>query len=171
EVPLATSDSRTSKQTRPLLDFDLNVGVVDDASLNNAPSIRSVNRALTGGGLDLDLNACEENPEVVQLSFSSSSRQSISQFPSRSLLPVLSAVPNVRMNNMDVSTFSTWFPPNNTYPAITIPSIIPGRGEQSYPVVPAAASQRLLSPVTASSSLNPEMFRGPVLSSSPAVAF
>ncbi|GJS72312.1 bromo adjacent homology domain, transcription factor IIS, partial [Tanacetum coccineum] len=209
EVPLATSDSRTSKQTRPLFDFDLNVGVVEDAGLNNAPSKRYVNNAFSGGGLDLDLNACEENPEVVQLSFSSGSKQGISQFPSRSLLPggfsrsepsssrgfdlnngpggedvggesvsfsksgmqFMSAVPNVRMNNMDVSTFSTWFPPNNTYPAITIPSIIPGRGEQSYPVVPAAASQRMLSPVTASSSLNPEMFRGPVLSSSPAVAF
>ena len=63
------------------------VGVVEDASQNNAPSIRSVNNALSGGGLDLDLNACEENPEVVQLSFSTSSRQGISQFPSRSLLP------------------------------------------------------------------------------------
>ncbi|PWA77137.1 bromo adjacent homology (BAH) domain, Transcription factor IIS [Artemisia annua] len=209
EVPLTTSDSRTSKHARPLFDFDLNVGVVEDASQNNAPSIRSVNNALSGGGLDLDLNACEENPEVVQLSFSSSSsRQGISQFPSRSLLPggfshsepsssrgfdlnngpggedvggesvsfsksgmqFMSAVPNVRMNNMDIGNFSTWFPSNNTYPAV-IPSIIPGRGDQSYPVVPAAASQRMLSPVTASTSLNPEMFRGPVLSSSPAVAF
>ena len=48
---LTTSDiPATSKQGRPFLDFDLNVGVVDDASLNNAPSIRSVNRALTRGG-------------------------------------------------------------------------------------------------------------------------
>ncbi|PWA73893.1 bromo adjacent homology (BAH) domain, Transcription factor IIS [Artemisia annua] len=201
EGPLTTSDiPATSKQGRPFLDFDLNVGVVDDASLNNAPSIRSVNRALSGGGLDLDLNACEENPEAVQLSFSSSSRPVIAQLPPR--LPpygglsisesnssrgfdlnngpgveeiwwngvqFMSAIPNVRMNNMDMGNFSTWLPPNNTYPA-TIPSIIPGRGEQSYPV-PAATSQRMLTPVTASTSLTPEMFRGPVLSSSPAVAY
>nr|XP_043608255.1 uncharacterized protein LOC122580047 isoform X2 [Erigeron canadensis] len=191
-----------NRKARPLFDFDLNVGVVDDAGQSSAPStcLESSNRSLSGGGLDLDLNACEESPEVVRLSVSSGCRQ---QLPSRSFLsggftisepsssrgfdlnngPVveeaggesvlfskngmqfMSAVPNVRMNNMDIGNYPTWFSPNNTYPAITIPSVAPGRGEQSYP------SQRMLNPVTAGTSVNPEIFRGPVLSSSPAVTF
>ncbi|KAK1423293.1 hypothetical protein QVD17_18591 [Tagetes erecta] len=164
KVDVPVSDNHNSKPVRPLFDFDLNVGV-EDAGQHNAPS-----------GLDLDLNACEEGPEVVQLSVSRPSRsflpggpnssrdfdlngpgveevggESVS-FPKNSM-QFMSGVPNVRMNNIDVGNISTWFPPNNTYPAITIPS------------------QRMLTPVTASTPLNPEMFRGPVLSSSPAVAF
>ncbi|KAI3665930.1 hypothetical protein L6452_44565 [Arctium lappa] len=201
DVPVP--DNHSSKQPRPLLDFDLNVGVVEDAGQNN--------RALSRGGLDLDLNACEESGDAVQLSvFNSGRHGGIEQLPPRSLqsrgffnpepnssrgfdlnngpgmeevggesvafpkngMPFLSVVPNVRMNNMDIGNFSPWFPQNNTYPAITIPSNLPGRGDPSYPVAPAAVSQRMLTPMTTTTSLNPELFRGgPVLSSSPAVAF
>ncbi|GJQ92455.1 bromo adjacent homology domain, transcription factor IIS [Tanacetum coccineum] len=57
EGPLMASDvPTTSKQGRPFLDFDLNVGVVDDASLNNAPSIalrvNSAQIVISGGGMD-----------------------------------------------------------------------------------------------------------------------
>ncbi|KAI3813166.1 hypothetical protein L1987_17883 [Smallanthus sonchifolius] len=167
KVDVSFPDNRTSKPARALFDFDLNVGV-DDAGQHYAPS-----------GLDLDLNACEESPEAVQLSVSTSSKPSRSALLggpnssrdfdlngpgmeevgvesltfSKNSMQFISGVPNVRMNNMDMGNFSTWFPPNNTYPAITIPS------------------QRMLTPVTPSTSLNPEIFRGPVLSSSPAVAF
>ncbi|KAL8229128.1 hypothetical protein R6Q57_014028 [Mikania cordata] len=162
DVPVP--DNRTSKPVRPLFDFDLNIGV-DDAGQHNAPS-----------GLDLDLNACEEGSEVVQLAVSRPSRSFLPGGPnssrdfdlngpgmeevggesvsfSKNSMQFMSGVPNVRMNNMDIGNFSTWFPPNNAYPAITIPS------------------QRMLTPMTSSTSLNPEIFRGPVLSSSPAVAF
>ncbi|KAI3813168.1 hypothetical protein L1987_17885 [Smallanthus sonchifolius] len=160
-------DNRTSKPGHILFDFDLNVGV-DDAGQHNAPS-----------GLDLDLNAREDSPEAVQLSVSTSSRPSMSALPGwpnfsrdfdlngsgkvevggesvtlfKNGMQFISGAPNVRMNNMDIGNFPTWFPPNNTYPAIAIPS------------------QRMLTPVNPSASLNPEMFRDPVLSSSPAVAF
>ncbi|KAJ9564815.1 LOW QUALITY PROTEIN: hypothetical protein OSB04_000781 [Centaurea solstitialis] len=205
DVPVP--DNHSGKQARPFLDFDLNVGAIEDAGPNN--------RAVSGGGLDLDLNACEESGDVVQLSVFNGGRPGggMEQLPPpRSLqssrgffnpepnssrgfdlnngpgveevaggeavsftkngMQFLSAVPNVRMNNMDIGNFSPWFPPNNAYPAITIPSILPGRGDPSYPVAPAAVSQRMLTPVTAATSLNPELFRGgPVLSSSPAVAY
>ncbi|KAI7757085.1 hypothetical protein M8C21_028485 [Ambrosia artemisiifolia] len=167
KVDVPVPDSRTSKPARALFDFDLNVGV-EDANQPNGSS-----------GLDLDLNACEESPEAAHLSVSTSSRPSRSALPgglnssrdfdlngpgmeevggesatfSKNGMQFISSVPNVRMNNMDMGNFSTWFPPNNSYSAITIPS------------------QRMLTPVTSSTSLNPEMFRGPVLSSSPAVAF
>ncbi|MFS8017356.1 putative transcription regulator IWS1 family [Helianthus anomalus] len=162
KVDVPVPDNRTTKPVRPLFDFDLNVGA-EDAGQSNAPS-----------GLDLDLNASEEGPEVVQLSISrprsflpggpNSSRDFDLNGPgveevggesvsfSKNGMQFMSGISNVRMNNMDIGSYSTWFPPNNTYPAMTIPS------------------QRMLAPV-ASTSVNPEMFRGPVLSSSPAVAF
>ncbi|KAD3641067.1 hypothetical protein E3N88_30290 [Mikania micrantha] len=162
KVDVPVLDNRTSKQARTLFDFDLNVGV-DDAS----------------SGLDLDLNACEENPDSVYLSVSTCSRSSRSALPgrpnssrdfdlngpgmdevggesltfSKNGMQFISGVPNVRVNSVDIGNFSTWFPANNSYPGITIPS------------------QRMLTPVPSSTSLNPEIFRGPVLSSSPAVAF
>ncbi|KAK9064770.1 hypothetical protein SSX86_016152 [Deinandra increscens subsp. villosa] len=163
KVDLPVSNNSSSKAVRPLFDFDLNVEV-EDAGQQDSPS-----------GLNLDLNACEEGAEVGQLSVSrprsflpggpNSSRDFDLNGPgmeevggesvsfSQNGVQFMSGVPTVRMNNMDMGNFSTWFPPNNAYPAITIPS------------------QRMLTPMTTSTSLNPEIFRGPVLSSSPAVAF
>ncbi|XP_076950973.1 uncharacterized protein LOC143624130 isoform X1 [Bidens hawaiensis] len=161
---LVPDNSHTSKPACPLFDFDLNVGV-EDAGQHNESS-----------GLDLDLNASEEGPEVVQLSVNRPSSSFLPGGPnssrdfdlngpgveevggesvtfSKSGMQFMSGVPNVRVNNNMDMNFSTWFPPNNTYPTMTIPS------------------QRMLNPVTASSTVNPEIFRGPVLPSSPAVAF
>ncbi|KAI3722333.1 hypothetical protein L2E82_33366 [Cichorium intybus] len=160
----ATSAFRPAepRKAREFLDFDLNVGVVDDVTQNNVR-----------GGLDLNINASEETPDVGP------GRPNIPQLPPRSLLSsgfdlneenggesiphsrngiqFLPNVPSVRMGNMDVGNFHSWFPTSSTYPAIPIP--IPA---QSYPIGLGAPSQRML---------NPEMFKGPVLSSSPAVAF
>ncbi|KAI3520794.1 hypothetical protein L1887_10246 [Cichorium endivia] len=163
----ATSAFRPAepRKAREFLDFDLNVGVVDDVTQNNVR-----------GGLDLNINASEETPDV-SVTFG---RPNIPQPPPRSFLSsgfdlngpgadenggesiphsrngiqFLPNVPSVRMGNMDVGNFRSWFPTSSTYPAIPIP--------QSYPIGPGAPSQRML---------NPEMFKGPVLSSSPAVAF
>ena len=89
--------------------------------------------------------------------------------PVKSSLPVAGPVPGIRVNNAEFGNFSSWFPPGNAYSAITVPPIFPGRGEQSY--VAPAGSQRVMCPPTASSSFGPDIYRGPVLSSSPAVAF
>ncbi|XP_062106794.1 uncharacterized protein LOC133818104 isoform X2 [Humulus lupulus] len=87
----------------------------------------------------------------------------------KSSLPSAGPVPGIRVNNAEFGNFSSWFPPGNAYSAITVPPIFPGRGEQSYGS--PAGSQRVLCPPTPSSSFGPEIYRGPVLSSSPAVAF
>ncbi|XP_057486784.1 uncharacterized protein LOC130772898 [Actinidia eriantha] len=84
-------------------------------------------------------------------------------------VPFLSPFHGVRMNTVEQGNFSSWFPPSNSYSAIAIPSILPGRGEQSYPIVPTTGSPRILAP--AGASFGPEFYRGPVLSSSPAVPF
>ncbi|KAI3520795.1 hypothetical protein L1887_10247 [Cichorium endivia] len=176
----ATSAFRPAepRKAREFLDFDLNVGVVDDVTQNNVR-----------GGLDLNINASEETPDVgpgpLTVAFG---RPNVPQPPPRSFLssgfdlngpgveenggesvPLsrngIQFMPNVRMGNMDVGNFHSWFPTSSTYPAIPIPA-------QSYPMVPSAPSQRMLTPVNSGGpSFNPEIFRGPVLSSSPAVAF
>lgn len=84
-------------------------------------------------------------------------------------MPYVPPVTGFRMNNTELG--SGWFPAGNTYPAVTIPSFLPDRGEQSYPMVAAAGAQRILGSVTSSGSFGGDVYRGPVLSSSPAMAF
>ncbi|KAA8548064.1 hypothetical protein F0562_004675 [Nyssa sinensis] len=84
-------------------------------------------------------------------------------------MPLLSPAPGVRMNSMELQNFSSWFSSGNSYSAIAIPSILPGRGEQNYPIAPATGSQRILGSPSGGTSFGPEIYRGPVLSSSPAV--
>lgn len=75
----------------------------------------------------------------------------------------------LRMNNADLG--SGWFPAGNSYPAVTIPSFLPDRGEQPYPIVAAAGGQRILGTVASAGSFGSDIYRGPVLPSSPAMAF
>ncbi|XP_042490492.1 uncharacterized protein LOC122070421 [Macadamia integrifolia] len=89
---------------------------------------------------------------------------------SKSNIPFLPSVPGFRMNNAELGNLS-WFPPGNSYPAVAIPSILPDRGEQPYPIVATAGTQRILGPPTGGANFGPDMYRGSVLSSSPAVAF
>lgn len=212
-VPLCVTGSPlvekpSSKPGRPLLDFDLNVP--DEMALEDAASPNCVPDGYeqrSGGGLDVDLNRCDESPEIGQFSVSNSCRLEILKLPGRSSisgglpigqsnasrdfdlnngpsldesgseaaplvknsLPFLSSVPNVKMNNMELGNFSSWFPPGTSYSAIKMPPMLPGgRGEQNYSVLPAVSQRNTHS---GSPSFGPEYYRGPVLSSSPAVAF
>ncbi|KAL4577211.1 hypothetical protein LXL04_013316 [Taraxacum kok-saghyz] len=172
----ATSAFRPAEPRKPreFLDFDLNVGAVDD----NPPSKYLDSRNSGGGGLDLDLNACEETPDVGPFTRPNSN---IPQVPPRSsgfdlngpgveetgseIIPVsrngIQFLPNVRMGgNMDVGSFHSWFPQTSTYP----------QQPQSYPI-PQRMSTPIAPALGTSTPFNPELFRGPVLSSSPAVAF
>ncbi|ESW23113.1 hypothetical protein PHAVU_004G019400 [Phaseolus vulgaris] len=155
------------------LDLDLNrvddtpeigsfsISKLDIPSLPSKPSLSS---GLSNGGSvsrDFDLNNGLGLEEVG------------SEVPARSQLmknsvPFPSAVHSTRTNNAEYGNYSAWFPPGNSYPAITVPPLLPGRGEQSY--VSGAGAQRIMGP-TGSSPFGPEIYRGSVLSSSPAVAY
>ncbi|KAL3835173.1 hypothetical protein ACJIZ3_009909 [Penstemon smallii] len=77
---------------------------------------------------------------------------------------------NLRMNNPGLGSFSSWFSPGNTYSTIAIPSMLPDRGEQPFPIFPPGAPQRTFGP----SGVHPfssNVYRGSVLSSSPAIPF
>ncbi|KZV52117.1 hypothetical protein F511_07072 [Dorcoceras hygrometricum] len=76
----------------------------------------------------------------------------------------------LRMNSPAVGNYSSWFPPGNTYSTVTIPTILPDRGDPSFPVFPPGAPQRAFGPIGVTP-LTPDVYRGSVLSSSPAVPF
>ena len=97
----------------------------------------------------------------------------------KSSVPFLPPVPGIRMSSTELGNFSSWFSQGSSYSAITIPTMLSGRGEQSYPIIPsgasaaaaaAAGSQRIVGP-TGGTSFGPEIYRGPVISSSPAVPY
>ncbi|KAK4437178.1 hypothetical protein Salat_0051700 [Sesamum alatum] len=75
-----------------------------------------------------------------------------------------------RMNNAGLGSFSSWFSPGNTYSTMAIPSIIPDRADQPFPLIPPGAPQRTFGP-TGITPFSPDVYRGSVLSSSPAVSF
>ncbi|MCL7044361.1 hypothetical protein MKW94_012198 [Papaver nudicaule] len=86
-------------------------------------------------------------------------------------LPILAPV-GQRMNNMEVGGLSSWFPMGNSYPAVAVPSILPERGDQHYPVVSGAGTQRIVGPSAGGTNFGLDVYRGPpVLASSPAVAY
>ncbi|XP_020264568.1 uncharacterized protein LOC109840359 isoform X2 [Asparagus officinalis] len=80
-------------------------------------------------------------------------------------MPFLPSLSNLRMGNMEMGNVSSWYPPGNSYPAVAIPSFFPDRVEQTYPIVAAPVSQRILGSVAG------DVYRSPVLSSSPTMAF
>ncbi|KAI3454532.1 hypothetical protein Pfo_011195 [Paulownia fortunei] len=157
------------------LDLDLNCRV-DEANENGQCSTSS-NRKGEGsmvhvkplGGLhssdvqrDFDLNGPGvDDASVEHLTFSQQVKVGIpSQLPSA----------GPRMNNTGLGSFSSWFPPGNTYSTVAIPSVIPDRSDQPFPVIPPGAPQRTFGPAGITP-FTPDVYRGSVLSSSPAVSF
>ncbi|XP_061369759.1 uncharacterized protein LOC133312556 [Gastrolobium bilobum] len=134
---------------------------VDFPSLSSKPSLSS---GLSNGGSvsrDFDLN---NGPGIDEIGTEVPLRSQ----QMKSAVPYPSAVHGTRTNNAEFGNYSSWFPPGNSYSAITVPPLLPGRGEQSY--VAGAGAQRIMGPA-GSSPFGPEIYRGPVLSSSPAVAY
>ncbi|KAB1202456.1 hypothetical protein CJ030_MR7G027621 [Morella rubra] len=124
----------------------------------------SASNSAVSGRRDFDLN---NGPVVDEVSAEPSpfSQQVRSSLPSQ---PPLSGF---RMNGTEMGNFSPWFPSGSTYSAVAIPSIMPDRGEQPFPIVATGGQQRMLGPTGSSSPFSPDVYRGPVLSSTPAVPF
>ncbi|KAK8953341.1 hypothetical protein KSP40_PGU019322 [Platanthera guangdongensis] len=72
----------------------------------------------------------------------------------------------LRMNRVEFG--SGWLPPRHSYPIVASPSFLRDRGERSYPIV--AGAQAILGPITGTGTFGSDMCRGPLLSSSPAMA-
>nr|CAD1825307.1 unnamed protein product [Ananas comosus var. bracteatus] len=154
----------------------------------------------TGGGLDLDLNRVDEGPDNVQSLTNSNRRFPTTEInglrdfdlnngpeldevgaepaprnqiaKSNSNMPFLPPASALRMNNDELRNVSSWFATGNSLPAVAIPSFLPERGEQPYPIVAAPGpQQRILGSVAGGAPFGSDIYRGPVLSSSPTMAF
>ncbi|XVF12130.1 hypothetical protein REPUB_Repub08aG0088100 [Reevesia pubescens] len=161
------------------LDLDLN-RVDEPADLGNHSTgnsrrldvpmlpIKSLSGSILNGEAsvrrDFDLN---NGPAVDEVSAEPSI---FSQHNRSSNVPFQPQVSSLRISNTEMANFSSWFPTGNTYSAVTIPSILPDR-EQPSPIVATGGPQRVLGPPTGATLFNPDVYRGPVLSSSPAVPF
>ncbi|TXG64746.1 hypothetical protein EZV62_011740 [Acer yangbiense] len=86
-------------------------------------------------------------------------------------VPSQPPVSSLRMNNPETGNFSSWFPRGNTYSTITVPSVLSDRGEHPFPIVASGGPHRMLAPPTGGSPFVTDVYRGSVLSSSPAVPF
>nr|XP_017246836.1 PREDICTED: uncharacterized protein LOC108218421 [Daucus carota subsp. sativus]XP_017246837.1 PREDICTED: uncharacterized protein LOC108218421 [Daucus carota subsp. sativus] len=204
-VPLVGSSA--TKQSRPLLDFDLNIPdqrAMEEVAPQKSVATSSETRRSEhiGAGFNLDLNICDDSPDIGHFSVSSC-RMEMPKRPvgpslygaesstsrdfdlnngpgpdeggyeaaphAKNSIPFASSVPPVRMNNMELGNFA-WIPPGVSYSPLAMPPILPGRGDQNYLTHPSANSQGIMLP-PGNTSFNPELYRGPVLSSSPAVGY
>ncbi|ESQ45753.1 hypothetical protein EUTSA_v10010055mg [Eutrema salsugineum] len=155
------------------LDLDLNK-VDDSTDMNNYTmssghrldsSFQQVKLSSPGGRRDFDLNDGPAGDDAVV-----ESSMGLSQH-SRSGLPSQPSLSGIRVNGENMASFSTWFPAANAYSAVSIPPIMPERGDQPFPMIANRGPQRMLGPTTGVSSFAPDGYRGPVLSSSPAMPF
>ncbi|KAL2469007.1 BAH domain [Forsythia ovata] len=76
----------------------------------------------------------------------------------------------IRMNNLDLGNFLSWFLPGNSYSNVIVPSMLSDRDDQPFPVVPPGVPQRIFAP-TDGTPFAPDVYREPVLSSSLAITF
>ncbi|PKA47861.1 putative mediator of RNA polymerase II transcription subunit 26c [Apostasia shenzhenica] len=146
------------------LDLDLNR--VDDGTDNRhfqastsrrleVPFLSTRPGFVSSRDFDLNNGPCidEGGAEPIPRSQNTKSTCSISFVP---------PITGLHMNTAELG--SGWFPRGNSYPATEIPSFLPDRGEQTYPI--AVGAHRMLGSVTGA-----DIYRGPVLSSSPAMTY
>ncbi|KAJ7956271.1 BAH domain [Quillaja saponaria] len=114
---------------------------------------------------DFDLN---NGPAVDEVS----AEPSLFMQNTRSSVPSQHPVSGLRMSNTEIGNFSSWIPSTgNTYSAITTSPIMHDKGDQPFSIVATSGPQRMLGPSTGGSPFGSDVYRGSVLSSSPAVAF
>ncbi|XP_078439292.1 uncharacterized protein LOC144709592 [Wolffia australiana] len=185
-ISLLSDGPSAGRPLRAHLDIDLNVA--DERATEEFPT--QVKRKNLGG-LDLDLNRADESADGHPSASTSMLRNfDLNNGPIvdeagadpailRGQPPMVSNslpfLPSLRLNNSEMGSLSTWFPPGNSYPAVAIPSFLPERVDQplAYPIVAAPGGQRMLGSAGAGG-IGPfggDLYRGPVLSSSPAMTF
>ncbi|XP_047325201.1 uncharacterized protein LOC124928991 [Impatiens glandulifera] len=183
DMPVSISETNTGKCQRPMLDFDLNApgeDILEDITSHESEKTDPLGStpARSFGGLDLDLNQVDGANETGQywlkghnrdfdlndgpaLDESNTEPTLLNHQGRGSMLP---QPPPISGN------YSSWFPTGNSYSGVTIPSFLPERGEQSFPII-ATATPRMIQQGSASSGgthFTPDVYRGgPVLSSSP----
>ncbi|QCE14187.1 Transcription factor IIS [Vigna unguiculata] len=141
------------------INHKIDVPTMQGKSSLGGPPIREVNVHR-----DFDLN---NGPSVEEITTESSLFSPHARSNVTSQLPVS----GLRVATAEPGNFS-WLPSSgNTYSAVTISSIMPDRGDQPFSIVAPNGPQRLLTPAAGGNPFGPDIYRTPVLSSSPAVSY
>ncbi|KAL2340872.1 hypothetical protein Fmac_008812 [Flemingia macrophylla] len=177
-------DPVCSKMASPVrcsggLDLDLNqVGEASDighcsTSCNHKIDVPIMQvKSSLGGPPNREINAHRDfdlnnGPSVDEITTESS----LFSQHARSSGPSQPPVSGLRASTTEPSNFS-WLPSSgNTYSAVTISSIMPDRGDQPFSIVAPNGPHRMLNPAAGGNPFGPDIYRGPVLSSSPAVSY
>ncbi|CAH2043775.1 unnamed protein product [Thlaspi arvense] len=170
---LASQRSANPTNSSGGLDLDLNrLGDPTDTNNHTISSGHRVDSSFqqanlsSGGRRDFDLNdgpAVDDANVESSIVFSQHSRSGLTSQP---------IISGMRMNADNTAAgFSSWFPAANNYSAMSIPQVLPERVDQPFPVITSNGPQRMVGPTSGVSSFTPDMYRGPVLLSSPAVSF
>ncbi|CAA7035007.1 unnamed protein product [Microthlaspi erraticum] len=169
------ASQRSANPTNSSGGLDLDLNRLDDPTDLNNYTISSGHRvdssfqqanSSSGGRRDFDLNdgpAADDANVEPSMVFSQHSRSGLTSQP---------MISGVRMSTENMAAgFSSWFPAANNYSAMSTPQVLPERGDQPFPVISSNGPQRMVGPSSGVSSFTPDMYRGPVLLSSPAVSF
>ncbi|KAL6509609.1 hypothetical protein OROGR_022919 [Orobanche gracilis] len=168
-LPNGTSTSMSCRGSGGL---DLDLNIVDEAkdtghcsTSGNQHGVASVVHVKPLGSLhvqrDFDLNNGPATDDASVEPFS------ISQPVKNTAVSQLPFPAGFTINNPGLNSFSSWFPHGNTF---STTSILTDRGDQPFPVFPPGAAHRTFGPACVAP-FNPDMYRGSVLSSSPAMPF
>ncbi|CAL9244647.1 unnamed protein product [Arabidopsis halleri] len=168
------ASQRSANPTNSSGGLDLDLNKLDDPTDMNNYTISSGHRVdssfqqanFSGGRRDFDLNdgpAVDDSSVESSMVFTQHSRNGLTSQP---------MISGIRMNGEHMAAgFSSWFPAANNYSAMSIPQVLPDRGDHPFPVITSNGPQRMVGPTSGVSSFTPDMYRGPVLLSSPAVSF
>ncbi|XP_050376347.1 uncharacterized protein LOC126793771 [Argentina anserina] len=159
------------------LDLDLNQ-VDEDSEIGSysLSNIRRMNNPILstkslGGPLNGEVSLCRDFDLNNGPAFDDvTAEPAVINQHTRNSVPSQPPISGFRMSNTEIGNFSSWISPANTYSAVTIPSIMPDRGEQLFPIVATGGPQRTVPP-TGSNPFTPDVYRGSVVSSSPAVPY
>ncbi|XAR51826.1 hypothetical protein NMG60_11006569 [Bertholletia excelsa] len=155
------------------LDLDLNrvdeTPNIGQLSVSNSYKVeipQLSNRSLLSGGVSNELNASRD----FDLNSGPDPDEGVTETTvhTKGNVPFMSSLPGLRMNTIDQVNCFSWFQPSNSYSAGAVPSVLPGRGEQNCTI--SSGSHRILGGPGSTFS-GTEFYRGPLLSSSPAIPF
>ncbi|GAA0158300.1 hypothetical protein LIER_15370 [Lithospermum erythrorhizon] len=107
---------------------------------------------------DLNFGPCADETVADQSSSHQQARGGISTQP---------LIAGLRMNSAEIGNYCSGLPPSHSFSTVVHPSVLPDRVQ--HPIIASGAPASLLGP--SGTPFTPDVFRGSVLSSSPAVSF
>uniref|UniRef100_A0A7N0V3J9 Uncharacterized protein n=1 Tax=Kalanchoe fedtschenkoi TaxID=63787 RepID=A0A7N0V3J9_KALFE len=174
-----TSDLHRNDNSTSVRGFDLDLNQIDEATeVGQYPAVTNHKLEVSGvpskpGSLPNGESSAQRNFDLNNGPLVDEVGVDVPPFGQNvwSSIPPQPPVVSLRMNNAEMGNFASWFPQGNAIPAVTIPAVLPDRGDQAFSIATTGTPQRIYYTPSGSSPFAPDVYRGPVLSSSPALSF